>query len=255
MKTKKIALPLVLLAASALSAHAATIFATEDTYVRRGDTNGTGGSGDNVRNFDGDDDGSGNERLRVKYSSDNSNANRITYLGFSTATITNTVSSATLDLSVILTADRVIRVYGIPDADATNTDEFFAASSLTFNSADSLIFNDASSPQNNVDTAENLVDLGTFNALGDVSSGKISFTSAALIAFLNDDTNSRVSFILASETQNTGDSPEFFASEQAGTDFDPQINFTQVPEPSTLVLFSLSGLALFRRRRNFRIPG
>ncbi len=243
---KHLTSPLFILAASALSAHAATIFATEDTYVRRGDSDG---SGDNIQNFDGETDGSGNSWLRVKYSNDNSNANRITYLGFDTSTITNTVTTASLDLSVLESADRVIRVYGIPNADATNTDEFFDASSLTFNTADSLFFTDSSSPMNNVSGGENLVDLGTFNALNDVSAGKISFTSAAFIAFLDADTNNRVSFLLASETQNTAGTPAFYASEQAGTDFDPQINFTQVPEPSALILFAFSGAALLRRRR------
>ncbi|MFN4806600.1 MAG: PEP-CTERM sorting domain-containing protein, partial [Akkermansiaceae bacterium] len=82
-----------------------------------------------------------------------------------------------------------------------------------------------------------------------VASGNtLSLSNAALLNFLNADTDGKVTFIIGAP-KVSGDPAFFFASEEHATLAAPTLNFTAVPEPSAALLGGLGFLALLRRRR------
>lgn len=230
----------LVLGLSIVSTEAATLISTHDTFVRRGDTNG---SGDNTTNFN-------DQNLRVKFSADNSNANRISFIRFDISTIGFTATSSTLTLTAVdgTMADRIIRVYGIP---TTNADRLFSETTLTFNNSASTVFDDTSAPRNNINPSV-LTDLGTFNALNDLTLGKINFSTAALNTYINTlrtGSFNDASFVLVMETANTVGNPAF-EDREGGASVAPTL--TVIPEPSSLALLFAAGVTLIATRRRRR---
>lgn len=94
----------------------------------------------------------------------------------------------------------------------------------------------------------------TFTPVAGATSGEttITLTGAALVSFLNDRVSDGglVTFVFPFEQANRG--AGIASKENANPDFHPRLDlvYTVVPEPATLVLGSLAGLALagFRRR-------
>jgi hypothetical protein len=155
---------------------------------------------------------------------------------FDISTVTNLITG----IELLLTSEgfsRDYQLYGIPD---TATDESFDQDTLTFNT-----FQYSTTSENGSLDTDSLLDLGGFTT----SSTSVNFSSAALLSFVQNDTNDTVSFVLYGLTQDGND--EEFNSIESGSGI-PQLNITTIPEPSSLALIGLTmiaGVGLLRKRR------
>lgn len=125
-------------------------------------------------------------------------------------------------------------------------DDSWLESTITWNNAPA---NQANNGINSMMAAS----LGTFSLTGK-GLGLYSFTSPALVDFLNSDTNDYATFIVRRNTNqpsNTQNYVHAFASTEHPSQAGPTLNVTPVPEPSTLLCVGagLLGLGLLRRRR------
>jgi len=75
-----------------------------------------------------------------------------------------------------------------------------------------------------------------------------SFSSAALTAFVNADSNGEVSFLITRGNMGTSGNQARFQVKEVG--LGPILDVTLVPEPSIFALLSLGGLAFLIRRRS-----
>lgn len=125
-------------------------------------------------------------------------------------------------------------------------DDSWLESTITWNNA-------PANQTNNGINSMMAASLGTFSLTGK-GLGAYSFTSQALVDFLNSDTNDYATFIVRRNTNqpsNTQDYVHAFASTEHPTVAGPRLNVTTVPEPSTFLFVGagLVGLGLLRRGR------
>ncbi len=159
------------------------------------------------------------------------------------------IATATLDFNFIDSAAGVTN---------NNTAYQFEVFGLTNELIDkwlesTITWNNAPANQpNNALNSMMVASLGTFSLTGK-GLGAYSFTSQALIDFLNSDTDDFATFIVRRNTNQIGSQNyvHAFASTEHPSIAGPTLNVTPVPEPSTLLCVGagLIGLGLLRRRR------
>ena len=130
-------------------------------------------------------------------------------------------------------------VYGLSDGHAG---EDWGELDITWNNAPG---NDKSSKSGVLSSQAML--LGTYDVqFSTISAGdKVTFSSDALLDFVNADTDSLVTLIVGRQQQNTR--IELFASKENASFEAPALSI--VPEPATMSVLALGGLAMLRRRR------
>lgn len=155
-----------------------------------------------------------------------------------------------------------LRIFGLNEANDTwvegdgGTDDT-PAGELTYNNAPGIEQDAVFDDDMDIDASET-TDLGSVSPAGD-EGDVIALSNAAVLNFLNADTDGLVTFIVARAADDRG-VDDFAAKEttalatqtgQAG-DFAPSLTFDgqPIPEPGTLALLGLGGLAgVIRRRR------
>ena len=217
----------------AASAQAVVIDPEDDTRVYHGTPTGNEGATNN---------------LTVKADSASLNDYK-PYMRFDLSSFTPTITSASLDLIAqgeAMEANDVltVNVYGLNDGTAGETT--WTEGGITWNNA-----------PGNVTTSDagfvNSTLLGTFDVTdnGSIVGTTYSFSSAALITFLNADTNNKVTIMLSS-AEGSGDDADAnyvsFAGFEHATYDGPKL--TVIPEPATMGLLGIGGLlALVRKNR------
>jgi len=160
-------------------------------------------------------------------------------------------TTATLDLTSATTVGSLaigksFYVWGLRDSQ--NADGW-VENTITYNNApglDGVVSGDGEVATLDVDTTNKADLLFTTNMVA--SGNTLSLSNAALLNFLNADTDGKVTFIIGAPMVSSN--PAFFiASEEHATLAAPTLNFTAVPEPSAALLGGLGFLALLRRRR------
>lgn len=225
----KTLLPLSLFVASLpLQLNAQSVEAVADTYVKLGGTSADTIYGTNTTIETANDGGT----FGLPKTDDRYSLIRFDLTAFTTPFTAGSVS-LNLEKTAGPAADFV--VFGIADLGA---DEFFDETTYTFNtSAYAITTNGGAVTEGGLNKA-NLLELGTFSST--LTSESISFSSTALVDFLNDDTNNMAAFIIYQSTQNK--TTRSFASREHATLDGPML--VAIPEPSTFAL--LGGLgALF----------
>lgn len=198
---------------------------------------GTRGSND-LRNYDG---------VRAK----------LVYWRFDLSSVTGDLSGATLTLTFTgANRNRTMNVYGLVDEAGDNWGE----TSITYDSAPGIlqpadggaVYN---SGNESID-ATKLSLLTTFTTPGSTAAGPVAVITTAdvdLDNFLNADTNNLVTFVFYTASSDSAQS-FFLASKEntTGATVYPMLNLpnaTLVPEPASLALAALGGLAILGRRR------
>jgi hypothetical protein len=186
-------------------------------------------------------------QMLVKNQNNNQNE-RISFLRFDGAGLTGgDVDTASLDLKIVSfsnKANMTLQLFGIIDG---GFNEAFDATTLTYTNSG---YTTAAEPDNNV--IDGLLfdgaPLATFSLLNTANIGDaISFSSASLVSFLNANSNADIAFLITTSTLHDQVLLGLGTSENAGNG--PQLNYTVVPEPSSMTLAFLGGLGLFALRR------
>lgn len=222
----------------ATSAHAQTVEAVADTYVQFGASDTNFGSSTSFQT--GNDGGS----FGLPKSGDRFSLFRFDLSLFSGPFSEGQVS---LNLQKISGDAADFVVYAIADLGA---DEAFDESTYTFNtSAYSATVDNAEDTNDGGLNKTSLLNLGTFSST--LTAESISFTSTALVDFLNADTNGIATFIIYQSTQNKN--ARSFASREHLTIDGPSL--VAIPEPSSYALLVSGGfLAFSLLRRKVRAP-
>ncbi len=236
--TASLALAAALACLSTTTAAAQTVEAAADTYIQFHATSGASNTnyGSATSLATANDGGS----FGMPKDGD-----RFFFIRFDLSLFTAPFSAGqvSLDLQKISGDPADFVVYAIADL---GDDENFNESTYTFNN--SAYAATATDPNNDGGLNKtNLINLGTFSST--VAAEQISFTSGALVDFLNADTNGIATFIIYQSTQNK--SLRAFASREHATLNGPTLNVTAIPEPSSYAALagsSLLGLALIRRK-------
>jgi hypothetical protein len=200
--------------ASSVASFGATLLPVADTFIRN---DGTGGP---------------TSDLVVKRQSSSTN-NRVAFVRFSGTGVGGNVASASLHFRVVQhtgqVASQTLQLFGIAN-NATN--EAFNAATLTWsnsgytNAADSNNVNDA--------LFHGGAPLATATLLSSHGSGSvITFSSAALTAFLNANNNANLTFVLTSATSSTSAFVVFGSMENAS--FAPVLTIPAGPPPGAVV--------------------
>lgn len=223
---------------------AGSIDVTHDTWVREdnADSNRNGNDQMNARtDLDGDD-------------------NDVILLRFPTTDLPSGASGVLLNLywqRSDSSSSNTLKLYGLneSDPDETTWDE----TTVTYNNAPGLIPDgvDPATELGNGNSFDDIQDLDVSNLTllvadqpygPQVTNEEYSFSSAALDAFLNADTNGEVTFlILRSNESDSGNQARFWPKESG-----PGATLSYIPEPSTVALMGLMTLALgaVARRRS-----
>jgi hypothetical protein len=176
------------------------------------------------------------------------------YIRFDLTGITDRTSASLSFDFTSNTGNRVrsISVYGLNDG---NAGENWGETSVTYATAAGVLYTDpdpataGNQPSNTIaiDPATTTL-LGTFSTPAGL--GAATFSSAALDAFLAADTNNSVTFILVAPTDANADFT-IASKEATGTGiFAPTLTVgAAVPEPASLGILALGGVALLARRR------
>jgi hypothetical protein len=181
----------------------------------------------------------------------NNNANeRISFLRFDGSSLTSgAVDTASLDLKIFSfsnKANMTLQLFGIADG-AFN--EAFDASTLTYTNSG---YTTVAEPDNNVIDGlfSGGAPLATFALLNTANVGDlISFSGAGLVSFLNANSNADIAFVITTATINDQVFLGLGTTENSGNV--PALNYTVVPEPSSMALATMGGLGLFALRRRF----
>ena len=216
--------------------HAATVIASDDSFIQLGNA-GT--------NYGSDD------ALLVK-DSDGGNTTRKTYLLFDLSSITSSLATASLDLTVLLNNSGS----GATTTPSVKTMDVFTADTLPHFGENTLTWNNA--PNNNTSNGfsntTNLVNNQSIPAI--LTGNTVSFSNQAILDYLNDEIangDSMALFLLRRDGDNSGHNLSFYSKDNAGVDgttiIAPTLNYTLVPEPSAALLSALGALALLRRKR------
>jgi hypothetical protein len=184
--------------------------------------------------------------ISIKHDSGSGFINRKGYLRFDLTEINDIIVDVSLELTFVSAGGSGIAnpstyyVYGLINGHTgKNWDEL----TITWNNA----------PANNQGSgngflAAEVTFLGSFDlaVLSAEVGDKVTFTSNELINFLQKDTNNLVTLMLTREQRNF--SNEHFASKENATLAAPTI-FVTVPEPATILILGLGGLASLLRRK------
>lgn len=228
------------IAGPAADAYAASIGASDDTWVREDnpDSNRNGNDQVNARtDLDGDD-------------------NDVILLKFPTTGLPGGVSGLSLDLFWQRSdggTGNTLSLYGVNESDPDEAS--WTEGDVTYNNAPGLI-------PDGVDPTAELAAMNSFDDIRDLDTAnltllvdgqdygpqvineKYSFSSAALDAFVNGDTNGQVSFLILRGNESTSGNQARFWPKESG----PGPVLSYVPEPSALGLVLIAGLAAMRRR-------
>jgi hypothetical protein len=227
------------------AAQAVMIVASDDTWVREDQP---------------DDNRNGNDQVNARTDTD-ADDNDVILLKFSTASLTTPVTGASVNLYWQRNdsgTSNSLKLYGLneTDPDEATWDE----TTVTYNNAPGLIA-DGMNPtveSGAMASDDNIQDLDTANLTllvplqpygPQVLNEVYSFSSAALDAFINADTNGEVSFLILRSLGTSGNQARFWPKEQNNGDTAPFLSV--IPEPTSLALVSLAamGLAVALRRR------
>jgi hypothetical protein len=219
------------------SIEAATIPTSEgsgaDSMLARDDS-GNGGP------FTGDEMLGGGSSMQIR-AGDGTNRNRLGILRFDVSGLSS-VNSTDANITFRETGNngRPIIVYGLNDGDAG---ESWAEATITYNTAPAISFNNSAAPALSTDfDGGRVTNLGTFTTTGSTDE-IITFATAALEAFIDDDTNGLLTFYFYQDNQNGN---IVVTTKEGGRA--PTLNL--IPEPASALLLSVLGLSLaaFRRR-------
>jgi hypothetical protein len=149
---------------------------------------------------------------------------QISFIRFDLSSITETISDATIELSLLTTASFDLGLYGVND-DPSEVSAMWTPNTITYNNAPGTSPSDAPSTEPPYTTTLNL-DLTKVTALGTYPIAGVavdqvgetrSLNSAAIMDFINADTNGLVTFILTREP-NGGATNQFRSSRPRSTD-------------------------------------
>jgi hypothetical protein len=166
------------------------------------------------------------------------------------ARLSLTVSSASGSLPTSLL------LWGLADGHAGDLEGGWLASAITGNNAPGNDNSTASGAGNLMNTNDGAIMLGSINVNGLTVDSQVVFDEtslgedayAALLAFLQDDTNGLVTFMITSGSAHTS-SLEFYSTFNYDGDVSRLATLTVIPEPGSLVLLALGALAGLTRRR------
>lgn len=247
MKAPRLAPKLALLTLLGLpfTAQAATIIgASHDTWVREDNP-------DSNRN--------GNDQMNARTDLD-ADDNDVTFLRFPTVALTDTAASAILNLYWQRSdggTGNTLSLYGLNESHAGETT--WDETTLTYNNAPGLL-------PDGVDPTTELANLNSFDDIRDLDLANLtllvdgqdygpqvldeaySFSGTALTDFINADTNGEVTFLILRGNESTSGNQARFWPKESG--ISPNLDVTLVPEPNSLVLLGLAGMAAFVRRRS-----
>jgi hypothetical protein len=222
MKLKKS--PLLCLTALALSVDSAsaatTLTAAEDLAVKR-NSDGTASVEPllNIKRFDSNT--AVNRFAMIRFNSSTAFGSAATAATFQITSSSNTTTQWTISTV------GSYQVYGVINGDAQDE----AIDNTYDPDAAGTIYVAGNPP---VQTSQ-LTNLGSFST---GANNTVSFSNAALLSFIQADTNGIVTLVITRNTNNTGNSV-----------FLDGATLTIIPEPSASLLASLGLLALLRRRR------
>jgi hypothetical protein len=210
------------------TAEAFVLTASHDTYVQRDDKSTVRGS---------------NTSFLIKTQNGLTNT-RIGFLRFDSSSLTGgTATDAVLALHFYsVEQNQEVNLYGIPE---TSPDELFDEASFDYDAADSV--GGGGNPDNSLNESKL-----TFIEQIVVSSGTdgvLTFDSAALLSFINADTNGTVSFVVNHDNYNNNIT-SIASREYSDVDTPRAVpTLTVIPEPASLTLLAGGGLCLLPRRR------
>ncbi len=171
------------------------------------------------------------------------------YMRFSTTSITNTVTNATLELTLANATnlnwkDVDLKVYGLNDL--TTGETTWTEGGITWNNAPG---NDNTMPPPTGGSGfVNATELGTISVPKETTAGStLSLSTAALASFLNADTNNEVTIMIHASVVD-GDNPTILASKENTTYGAPSLSVTVVPEPATIGLIVFGIIGFIRRK-------
>jgi hypothetical protein len=245
MKAFKLVTPVAILT-SLFTAQAAmaqfSIGASDDTWVREDNPTSNRNGNDQM-----------NARTDIDVGADD---NDVILLRFPTASLTGTESLITLNLHWQRTDgsdSNELQLWGLNESDPDETS--WSETTVTYNTAPGMLpdgltpdleYNNLLRDYDDVRDLDiaNLTDLGTQGYGPAVINEIYTFSSPALTAFINADSNGEVSFLITrGNISGSGNQARFWPKESGPSPF------LFVPEPSTFTLLGLGGLALMLRRR------
>ncbi|TWT97652.1 hypothetical protein Pla108_18040 [Botrimarina colliarenosi] len=222
---------------------AATINVADDTWVRED-------GADSNRN--------GNDQMNARTDID-ADDNDIILLRFPTTGLPSGVSNVSLNLFWQRSdggTGNGLKLYGLNETDPDET--LWDETTVTYNNAPGLL-------PDGIDPTAETAAMSSFDEVQDLDVANLtllvadqpygpqvlndpySFSSAALDAFLNADTNGEVTFLILRSNEATSSNQARFWPKESGPG--ATLTFEAVPEPTAAVIALAGAAALLRRRR------